>query len=97
MAKSYEDCFDELLAESEERIEANPQLHWDEAVREAIEDSVFGHYTQETLENILNSSQPNDEWQVYCSDMQDYQQVQEAMAYTAMRTDIMDELEEKYE
>jgi len=97
MAQSYQTCFEELLTESRERIEGNPQLHWDEAVREAVEDSLFGHYDTETLENILEVSNPKDEWQIYCSDMQNYTEVRRAMAYSAIRTDIISELEEEYE
>jgi len=69
MAKSYRDVFDELLTEAKSRVEGNPHLHWDEAAREAVEEYVLRMYDTETLENILNNSRPNDEWQIHCSDM----------------------------
>lgn len=97
MAKSYSDCFEELKTESRERIEGNPHINWEEAVREAVEDAVFRTYTQQTLENILDESRANDEWQIYCSDMSDYEQVREAMAYTAIRIDVVQALEDDYE
>lgn len=97
MAKSYGDCFDELLTEAKSRVKGNPHLHWDEAAREAVEEYVFRMYDTETLENILDTSRPTDEWQIYCSDMGDFEQVREAMAFTAIRTDIMEALEGNYE
>lgn len=97
MSKTYQECFTELVAESRDRIECNPSLYWDEAVREAVEDSLFGGYTSETIQNILDESTPNDEWQIYCDDMGDYHEVNKAMAYTAIREDIIEELSEEFE
>jgi hypothetical protein len=96
MSKSYQECFDELVSEARERVECNPHIHWDEAAREAVGDYVL-LYDVETLENILENSRPNDDWQPHCSDMSDFAEVREAMALTAIRTDVLQELENEYE
>lgn len=96
MAKTYSECYEELIQSALDNIEMDSHIEWDEAAREAIEDAVFRQYTLETHQAILDESQPHDEWQIYCDDMSDYEKVQEAMAYVAIRQDVIEHLHEAH-
>lgn len=97
MAKSYDECFTENVEKVREEIDLNPQLEWYEVVTEIVEDKTFRSYSDDTLQNILARSAPHDEWGVHCGDKTDVKQVHEAMAYVALREDVIEELEPEYE
>lgn len=86
----------ELTQESLERIEDNDHLHWEECAREAVEDAVNGHYTSDDHEEILEHSSPHDEWEIYCTDTSNFTLVREAMAYVAIRDDVVQKLMDEH-
>lgn len=94
MVKTYSECLEELVDSSRENVSANPDIAWDEVVWDTVDDAVKG-YSPQTIQNILAESDPHEEWQVYCTDMADPDKVQEAMAYVAIRQDVIDELSEE--
>lgn len=97
MTRTNSSRIDGLVEESRSRIEEHPNLNWTEVVEELVDEAVNRRYSSGALENILSRYRPHDEWQIYCNDITDIQEVKKAMAYVAIREEIIEELRDEFE
>lgn len=94
----YEQILEELIEESQSRIElSGDDKSWEETVREVVEEEVFQRFTISNCTSVLIKSSPHDEWNIYCDDMTDYAMVLKAMAYVALRDDVVEKLRNDYD
>lgn len=96
MAKTYQECYNTTVEKSRDEIPLNDHLRWTQTVESIVEDHVATS-SKETWINILDQSQPHDEWQVYCPDMTSHDMVTRAMAFVALHEDVRETLSEEFE
>lgn len=97
MSIQYKTLLDQIVADTVEAIEReDTPLYWDESVDEVIEEYVYGRMQTEDHLEVLENAKPHDEWQVYCTNMNEPTLVYEAMCRVALRIKVIQKLQSEH-